>query len=169
MLKPNTTHFPSEPTNDPVMHPFIGMEGHRLHFEHPLGVTALGSDIGCTDFADQSAPDNLRALRLQFPYLEVIPVPARSTSIALGTAVSLDVAIPDGMVAMILRGNADYYVSFNGAAGIPTVGGVDTQSVYKPEGYVMYVGNKRSFSAIAPNAGTIVTAMFYPLVPIRPI
>jgi hypothetical protein len=67
-----------------------------------------------------------------------------------------------------MRGNNDYYVSFNGGAGIPAVGGADTQSVFRPEGYVWFVGGKRQISVIAPNTGTIVTLMCYPLVQIAP-
>jgi len=173
-LQPNTSAFPSEVWNDPVMSPFSGMEGHRFYLSQTPLETGIGSPIGDKQFADQSAPDNLRALRLQFPFLEVIPVPARSVSVLLTNAnVARDVQIPDGMVAIIMRGNNDYYVSFNGAAGVPVDIGnnqsLDTQSVYKPEGYLMYVGNKRSISVIAPNANTIVTFMCYPLVPINPV
>lgn len=171
-LSPNSTHFPSEPWNDPVFSPFLDMQGHTLYLDEAPKQTALGSDIGNTQFADQSAPDNLRALRLQFPFLEVIPVPARAVSVLLTANTPTEVVIPDGMVAMIMRGNNDYYVSFNGAAGIPVVLGnnqtLDTQSIYKPEGYLMYVGNKKAFSVIAPNPNTIVTFMCYPLTPIRP-
>lgn len=171
-LAPNTTPFPSEPWNDPVMWPFVGMEGHRFYISDTPLETGIGSPIGEKQFSDQSAADNLRALRLQFPFLEVIPVPARAVSVSLAANTPTEVVIPDGMVAIIMRGNADYYVSFNGAAGIPVAIGnnqsLDTQSIYKPEGYLMYVGNKRAFSVIAPNAGTIVTFMCYPLVPINP-
>lgn len=167
-LAPNQVRFPSSPVNDPVFSPMLRPDSNFLVLSTVPQDTALGSLIGETEYSDQGPRDSLMALRLQFPHLEVIPFPSRVVCVALAQNVATDINIPDGTVGIVMRGNLDYYISANGGAAIPTVGGPDTQSIYKPEGYIMYVGGKRQLSCIAPNAGTIVTFMCYPLVPLNP-
>lgn len=167
-LAPNHSPFPSSIVNNPEFAPFLAHPGRaQISFDNVPEETALGSQIGDTVYAPQGPYSNLIALRMQFPHLEIVPWPPRAKSIALTANVAQDLTFPDGTVAIILRGNNDYYVSNAGNADIPTANN-DSQSVYKPEGYVMYTGNLRSLSIIAPNGGTIVTALCYALTPVAP-
>jgi hypothetical protein len=172
-ISPNQSSAPSEPTNNPGIWPYLSLDtGEQLFISDVPQDTAIGSRVGDTEYLAQGPQTMLAALRLQFPNLEVIPFPSRVKSVLLATAgLAQDITLPDGTVAIIMRGNNDYYVSNNGNAEIPFAvvnEGVYSQSVFKPEGYVLYVGNMRALSLIAPNANTIVTIMCYPLTPMNP-
>lgn len=173
ILAPNQGPFPSSINNNPEFQPLLQVGGERLNLGQVDGETTLGSPIGDIRYADIGPRDSLMALRMQFPHLEIIPFPTRCKSLALTANVAVDVSIPDGCAAMIVRGNNDYYMSNLGNADVPgaqvqTGTQQESQSVYKPEGYIIYCANIRQLSIIAPNAGTIVTFMFFPLVPMHP-
>lgn len=170
ILAPNQGPFPSSINNNPEFQPLLQVGGDRLNLGQVDGETTLGSPIGDIRYGDIGPRDSLMALRMQFPHLEIIPFPNRCKSLLLTANVATDVNIPDGCAAMIVRGNNDYYMSNLGNADVPggVTGDGESQSVYKPEGYIVYVANIRQLSVIAPNAGTIVTFMFFPLVPMHP-
>lgn len=167
-LGPNQRPYPSSLANDPVFAPLLRPDSDYLVLSTVPQEVAIGSSIGDIEYVDQGPVDNLIALRLQFPFMEILPFPARVVSVALNANTPTDVNIPDGTVGIVLRGNGDYFISLNGGAAIPTIGGPDTQSIYKPEGYVMYVGGRHQLSVVAPNAGTVVSFMCYPLVAVQP-
>lgn len=167
-LAPNHSPFPSSIVNNPEFSPFLAHPGRpQISFDEVPELTALASGDGSTEYTPQGPYSNLIALRMQFPHLEVVPWPPRAKSIALTANVAQDLNLPDGTVAVIMRGNNDYYVSNAGNADIPTATN-DSQSVYKPEGYMLYTGNIRSLSIIAPNGGTIVTILCYMLTAVNP-
>lgn len=172
VLGPNQEPWPSSVTNNPQFSPFL-VAPDPAYFDQVDCDAGQRSHIGPTEFMDQGPRDMLMALRLQFPYWEVVPFPPRVKTVLLATAnVAVDVKIPDGTVGIIMRGNGDYYVCNTGAATVPASASnddnQDCQSMYKPEGYIMYVGNLKSFSIVAPNPNTIVTFMCYMLTGIQP-
>lgn len=175
VLSPNQTPFPSSIVNNPQFAPFVDAPD-PAYFDQVNCDTAQSSPIGPVEYMDQGPRDMLMALRLQFPYWEVIPFPPRVKTVFLANAnQAVDVRIPDGTVGIVMRGNLDYYVCNVGIATVPAAANANSddtstecQSMYKPEGYIMYVGNLKSLSIVAPNANTIVTMMCYMLTGINP-
>lgn len=160
-IAPNITSFPSAPWNSPQLMPFIGIGEGDLATLSEVDELANISDPNLDYVATPQGPRNqLMHLRAMFPYLPIMPFPPQSVSIALTQNVAYDVNVPDGSCVMLLDGNNDFYASLHGRAETPGVDGL-SKSLYKPVRYPFYVGNVRQFSIIAPNANTIVTAMFY--------
>lgn len=166
ILGPNQGPAPSEPWNSPYRAPFLADPSTFIDLSTVPGETAIGTQLNQEMYMQQGPHNDLIAMRIQFPYLEIVPFPARAKSILCSANVARDLELPDGTVAIVIRGNDDYFVSMNGNADIPTTDN-DSQSVYKPEGYMIYVGNVHSMSVIAAQ-DTIVSVMCYPLQAIRP-
>lgn len=115
----------------------------------------------------QNAESNLAFLRSEFPFVAIMPFPRRIKTIVfeagnINQAVNIDL----GSAQLIrFRGNADYYVSPNGTAVLPTVanngpGNDMNTSLYKPESEWLYCGGLKQLSVVAA-VPCIVTVMMY--------
>lgn len=164
---PNQTPLPSSINNNPELSPFLG--GRMLDLGDVPITTALVAPDGTTGFTPESATTLLMALRSEFPFMPIIPLPTSYESVFLDTAgFAEDIFIPNGCSLMMIRGSADYYMSTYGNAAVPTA--VNTlssanankvKSFYAPQGLMFYVGGISSISIVSPTASTIVTAMFW--------
>lgn len=116
-----------------------------------------------------SPQTDLAHLRSEFPFLGIMPPPYRVVALALTQNVAAALPIPDGAKMMVMRGNMDYYVSFQGAAVVPTTLNTNPninpaewpQSFYAPEGFPIYVGQSVDCSIISPFIGCVVTVAFW--------
>lgn len=166
LLEPNETPWPSALWNNPELAPLLDTrQGERLSLGSVPEETAIGSLLDDTIYTNQGPNADLASLRLQFPFLQIIPFPPRAVSVKLTVASqAYNIDIPDGTSLIKMKGNGDYYVSQNGNAEVPfeTPGGsIQSQSIYKPEEYLLYVGGIRQLSVISPFANTIVTVLCF--------
>ena len=160
-LFPNMGGFPSAPYNNPIIAPYLqSVDNAPLTIGDVPEETNIGSDDLRYMATPLAARNVLMSLRAQFPYLPIMPAPPQSFSIALTANNSFTLPIPDGSAVMMLYGKGDYFLSLHGKAEIPGVDGL-SKSIYKPQGFALYVGNMRSVDIITADAGVIVTAMFY--------
>jgi hypothetical protein len=170
-LQPDRSPFPSLPTNDP----FAQFQMAAPHGAYELSgvpeLTAIGGNPGAPLYTPQGPVNNLSALRNQFPFLPVIPLPTEAVAIFLpvsGTPVEM--RIPDGAAAMMLTGSAVFYLGLQGNAELPVAGntpasGYEAKGLCKsfipPTNFLFYVAGLRTISFVAPNNNTAVTALFY--------
>ena len=103
----------------------------------------------------------LMQLRNNNPFLQIIRPPNIVKGILLAATTPVDVPIPDAVQLVRFKGNNDYYVSFKGKATIPLAAGLTpndiTDSMFRPEEGIYFIGNIAMLSLIASNAATAVT------------
>lgn len=101
------------------------------------------------DFAKRMSNPKLTAIRAQLPFIPIMPFPNTSLSFALTANKSVDINLPSGTKLVMFSGNAEYYISRNGNAEIPTGSG-SVGVVMNPEFFLWYVEEVNQMSAIAP-------------------
>ncbi len=99
----------------------------------------------------QSPHSDLAAIRMAFPFLEIMPFPAATVEVFLVGGILQDLSLPEGAVLVQIAGNGDYWISHRGAAAIPD-GVTNKGSIFKPENKFFYCSGIRQISAIAANA-----------------
>lgn len=126
-----------------------------------------GADLNATPFPEMATspdypgmqpatPDDILAYyRTVYPFLPILPLPASIVTVVLAANVAQDITIPDGTALAAFRGNADYYVSWQGAATVPAAaalpyGEVISKAAFKPEYAFFMLANNRQLSIVAP-------------------
>ena len=170
-LVPNQSPFPSDINNSPILSNLNA--GASMQ---PIGEVEETAAIAAPDnsmlITPQGPKNDLMSLRAQYPFLPIMPMPAKVVPLVLTTAnLAYNMRIPSGAVLMYMRGNSDYFVSLQGNAEIPSTAntagvgntgvGIDCQSFYAPQGWLFYVNQLKELSFNSPNAGTIVTCSFW--------
>lgn len=168
-LTPNQSAFPSAPWNSPQAASLLAFAGALApDFGAVRPEVGVAAPDGSVNITPQGATNDLMALRAQFPFLPILPFPPQSWAKYLAANTAVECNIPDGCVLMLLRGNNDFYISIQGNAQVPdatntsdSLGDSSNKSFYAPQGILLYCGGMQRFSVIAPNAGTIVSAVFF--------
>lgn len=158
-LKPSNPNDITYPATNPFLFPFLGLApGESLDLNPIPQETALSNPQDDEMFTPRGPINDLMRFRQQFPYVPIIPFPPQVRTVVLAANVAKDIDIPDVVVAVLLRGNADYYISNHGNAEIPIDG--LSKSIYKPDGIMFFTGGIKNLSVIAP-AACIVTLLGY--------
>lgn len=126
----------------------------------------LPTTLGASPFpgvatVPQGPRNDLASIRMQFPFVPIMPYPAPAAGVILAAGAAQDIVFPQGTCVFILSGNGDYYASVQGAAELPTAANVgQNKSVFRPE-FAWFYTQAKSISVIAPNANTYVQALCY--------
>lgn len=126
----------------------------------------LGRDLTTTKQEVTSRMFNakLAALRAQNPFVPFLPLPDKVITLNLSANNPADINVPQGSQFLRFSGNADYYISMNGNASVPTVAdntnNAGNSSIYKPEDVFYTCQESLSLSAVAP-ANAIVTVQIW--------
>lgn len=160
-LHPNSSAFATEPWNNPMLAPFVGLQqGELLPLGEVSETTAIGNEVLGEIVTPQGPINMLMETRSKFPYLAISPLPSFYRTVRLTSGVATDIRLPGGLVMFKLKGSAPYLFSLHGNASLPQAGDGDgTMSIYMPDGEWFYCGNTRSFSVIAPDTGTLVSVV----------
>ena len=150
-----------EVTRNPQLWPFLALqEGEALDVGEVPEETAIRDPITGVPDTPLGVTNNMARFRIDFPYVPVIPFPNQVRTIVLVQNAAQDIEIPDRVVAIMLRGNGNYFISNNGNAEVPA--DKFSKSIYKPEGWLIYTGGIKTLSAITPDVGgCILTLMGY--------
>lgn len=156
--EPNINRRASMIWNDPNLWPFVGLrEGDNIDLNFVPEDTGVVDDQTGQAFTPQGPINDLTRFRLSFPFVPIIPFPPQVATVALVQNVAKDIVVPDGVVAVFLRGSGNYYVSNHGNAEVPVDG--FSKSIYKPDGIMFYTGGIKTLSVITPDAGGCVVTM----------
>lgn len=115
--------------------------------------------------SDASELDNSQSLRMlqlraNNPFVPILQLPRSAVALVLVPNVAKDIVIPSGAKYAVTRGNADYYLSVNGNAFVPTVDVLEAAPIFRPDGLAFYVENTLSMSVVS-SVAAIVTTHFY--------
>jgi hypothetical protein len=105
---------------------------------------------------------DLMALRSQFPFLPVMPFPTVVKTVVLAANVAQDLVLADGTTVAMFFGSADFFLSREGNAVIPSsVNVAKAFSIFKPDRFLWYTRGMQNVSVISATAGCTVQALCY--------
>lgn len=157
-VEPNQGPFPSDPGNNPMIGPMVGMPFDFFSMGEVPEETAIGAPDTDTMYTPQGPRSLLMAFRQAFPFVPVLPVPTYVKTLHLAANAAENITFEDQIIGGMVLGVGDYYMSLRGNAEIPTnTTEKICDSMYKPDRIMFYMGGIKSLSFISATAGTIVT------------
>ncbi len=150
-----------------IQFPIVDVAALDDNFQHVPEETAIFPNGQIV--ASEGAFADLDHFRLLFPFMPIMPVPTNIASVIVTVAnTAYPLTFPDGtqLVHFAGDGTGDYWISFDGAAAVPTQPIIDANpggklAFFKPDYTWFYVSGMRQISVTSPTAGRIVQAHCY--------